>query len=218
MSEICLEILDKERRLIFNKLGRFSPLGYLSGGTALALQISHRLSLDFDFFMDKPLSRTLVKRCWEVFGDIQVVRQTADQITLLAPSNIKIDFVYYWYPLIKPLIKTPVINLASVADIAADKTETIGRRAAWRDYVDIFFLLKKKVFNLESLISYAQKKFKGEFNELLLLEQLVYFKDLEMANTAFLKESYSETEIKQFLKQEVKKHLASLGSIDQQQI
>ncbi len=208
MSKIYLEILDKPRKSTLNKLGKFSSLGYLAGGTALALQISHRVSLDFDFFIRKPASRTLVKKCREVFGEeIQLVRETADQLTILTPSNIKIDFVYYWYPLINSLIKSSPVNLASVIDIAADKAETIGRRATWRDYVDIFFLLKWKLFTLNNLISNALRKFKGEFNELLFLEQLVYFEDLEMTNITFLKEEYSEAEVKQYLGKKVKQLL-----------
>lgn len=208
MSKIHLEILDEPRKLVFKKLKAFSNLGYLAGGTALALQISHRLSLDFDFFVNQPLKRTLVKKCGEVFGeDIQVIRQTADQLTFYTAANIKLDFVYYWYSLIAPLVKTPSANLASIADIAADKAATIGRRATWRDYVDIFFLLKGKLFSLKKIIDLSQKKFGGEFNELLFLEQLVYFKDLEMTKIKFLKEKYSESEIKHYLEGKVKEFL-----------
>jgi len=197
--------LDKPRKQILEKLKKFSSLGYLSGGTALALQIFHRLSLDFDFFSPKPLKRTLIKKCQKVFGqDIQVINQSADQLTFLTPTNVKIDFVYYWYPLVSPLIKTPFVNLASIPDIAADKAATIGRRATWRDYVDIFFLLKWEFFSLEEIVDKVKKKFGAEFNELLFLEQLVFFKDLEMTEIEFLKESFSEKEIKHYLEQEVR--------------
>jgi hypothetical protein len=208
MSKIYLEILDKERKLILEKLKNFSSVGYLAGGTALSLQISHRLSLDFDFFVEKPLKRTLIKKCQEVFGqDIQVIYQTADQLTFLTPTNIKIDFVYYWYPLISPLIKTPFVNLASISDIAADKAETVGRRATWRDYVDIFFILKWGLFSLKEIVALAKKKFGGEFNELLFLEQLVFFKDLEMTEIKFFKEKYSESKIKRYLEKKVEEFL-----------
>jgi len=208
MSKIHLEILDEPRRLVFKRLKAFSNLGYLAGGTTLALQISHRLSLDFDFFVSQPLKRTLIKKCREVFGeDIQVIKQTADQLTFYTTSNIKLDFVYYWYPLLGPLVKTPSVNLASITDIAADKAATIGRRATWRDYVDIFFLLKWELFSLKKIIDLSQKKFGGEFSELLFLEQLVYFKDLEMTKIKFLKEKHSESKIKRYLEGKVKEFL-----------
>lgn len=111
------------------------------------------------------------------------------------------------------MIKTHWANLASIADIAADKAATVGRRATWRDYVDVFFLLKWKLVTLENLFSLAKRKFQGEFNELLFLEQLVYFEDLEMTKITFLKESYSEAEIKRYLEKEVKRFLTSVKNI-----
>lgn len=55
MSKIYLEILDKERIKIFQKMGDFKRIGYLAGGTALALQIKHRKSFDFDIFTLKSM-------------------------------------------------------------------------------------------------------------------------------------------------------------------
>lgn len=208
MSKIYLEILDKERREILEKLKEFSSLGYLAGGTALALQLCHRISLDFDFFIKKPMSRRILKKSKEVFGEkIEVVRETGDQITIITPQKIKVDFIYYWYPLISSLVETPWVNFASIFDIAADKAVSLGRRATWRDYVDIFFLLKREKVSLEKIISLAKEKFKGEFNEALFLEQLVYFKDLEMTKIEFLQEKHQEGEIKKFLENEVWRYL-----------
>ena len=152
MSKIYLEILDKQRQTIAKKLNQVVSGGYLSGGTALALQIGHRTSLDFDFFVKKPLGRGLLKKCREIFGDkVKVIAQTGDQVTIITPENIKINIIYYWYPLISPLVELCWINLASVSDIAADKAAAIGRRAAWRDYVDIFLSLNGSFFLLREL-------------------------------------------------------------------
>jgi len=209
MSKIYLEILDKSRRATFEKLKNFSSLGYLAGGTALSLQIHHRKSFDFDIFIDKPLKRSLIKKCQQFFGgdNLKVIRQNSDQITFISPENIKLDFVYYWHQPVLSLVKTAYINLASVLDISADKAASIGRRAVWRDYVDIFFLLKQDLVPLEKLIATAKKKFRGEFNELLFLEQLVFFKDLEMTKIDFIQKSYSEKQIKGFLKTTVRDYL-----------
>lgn len=51
-----------------------------------------------------------------------------------------------------------IFSLASVKDIAADKAHTIGRRAAWRDYVDIFCLIKEKHLTLAQIIKLAKEK------------------------------------------------------------
>jgi hypothetical protein len=67
--------------------------------------------------------------------------------------------------------------------------------------------LKWEVYDLDTIIEFARKKFQGEFNEKLFLEQLVYFGDLTMAETVFLKESYDEKEIKSFLEKQVEEYI-----------
>ena len=211
MSKIYRGLLDPIRLKIFQKLAQFRADGYLAGGTALALQINHRRSVDFDVFTPKEVTAGLFKRCQKVFGrDLEKLRDTESQLTFITPEGINITFVFYPYQNVFPLVKTTSISLASFLDIAADKARTIGRRAVWRDYVDLFFLLKKQEVNLTKLIQLAQKKFPAEFNENLFLEQLTYFADLEITKTDFVRETYSEKEIKSFLEEEVRKYLKKL--------
>ena len=89
--------------------------------------------------------------------------------------------------------------------IAADKAFTIGRRGQWRDYVDIFFLLKKGILSLKEIIDLAEKKYPQEFNSRLFLEQLSWFGDINDFTVSFLKEKYSTAEIKKFLLKEVER-------------
>ena len=207
MSKIYLEILDEPRQKTFTQLKTLTGC-YLAGGTALALQIGHRLSVDFDIFLKKSfVRRTLINQCRRLFGQIQVIQENNDQITFTTPQHIKLDFVNYPYLPIFPLVKTNSLPLASVNEIAADKASTIGQRATWRDYVDIFFLLKDRHVNLSEIISSAKQKFSGEFNEVLFCEQLVYFKDLEVVPIEFIQQTYSETEIKNFLEVQVNQFL-----------
>src|SRR3989344_5996495 len=138
MSELFLDILDPKRQTVFKKLAIYSSKGYLAGGTALALQLGHRKSFDFDIFIPKPLFRTLVKSARSVLGKNSTVRINTGDFTFIRSSEgIEFNFVYYWYDLLKHKIKTTSIPLASITDIAADKAHTVGRRAAWRDYVDL---------------------------------------------------------------------------------
>lgn len=101
------------------------------------------------------------------------------------------------------MIQTSSIPLASVQDIAADKAMTIGRRAVWRDYVDIYFLLHRNVLSLNEIVSLAQKKFKEEFVTAQFLDQLVYFDDVTVVPIDYLQESPEEDEIKQYLSKSV---------------
>ncbi len=212
MSEIHLELFDKPRSAAFKQLASFKPEGYLAGGTALALQINHRTSEDFDIFIKKEVNDKLRQKAEKVFGDITYYVNTSDQISFTTKEGVKITFVWYYFKPLKPLIQTNSIALASINDIAADKAHTIGRRAIWRDYVDIFYLLDNNYMNLQKIISLAKKKFKREFVETQFLEQLRYFDDMQMVNIEFIQKKYSPQEIKSFLKQAVENYLKKILS------
>lgn len=207
MSKIHLEIFDTDRYQIFQKLSLFRKDGYLAGGTALALQIKHRKSFDFDVFIENPVSHQLKKRVEQVFGINEYYVNTGEQISFNTKKNIGITFVTYYFKLLFLPVTTKYIHLASIKDIAADKAHTIGRRAVWRDYVDFYFLLKWNLVTLTDIINYAQSKFGYEFVKTQFLEQLVYFKDLNMQKIDFLKESYTDSEIQSFLCQRVEEYL-----------
>ncbi len=202
------EKLDPERQEVFRKLKKFSSDFILAGGTALMLQIGHRLSYDFDCFSMNLLPDSLLRKAKNIFGKtILPELDTREQLTFKTPQRISVTFVYHPYRPLKSIIKTTFISLFDLDDLAANKAYTIGRRPAWRDYVDLFFLLKWNLYTIDTLINLANKKFPGEFNPKLFLEQLVYFDDLNVVSTEFLKESYDDGYIQSFLSQEVEKYL-----------
>lgn len=212
MSKIYLDVLDEKKQQVFQNLLFFKRYGYLAGGTALALQIQHRRSFDFDVFTSKQISNSLRKKTADVFGKTDFYIDTSDQISFKTKDNIAITFVWYVYKPLYPPVVTNAINLASIYDIAADKAHTIGRRAVWRDYVDLFILLREKIIILEQISRLAKKKFGGEFNEALFLQQLCYFKDVTEVPVDFLKKSYTTSEIKSFLEQQVEAYLSRILS------
>ena len=203
-----LEKLSPERQEVFWQLKHFSKNFVLAGGTGMMLQIGHRLSYDFDCFSLSALSSTLLRQVKKVFGLFIKPRiQTSEQITFPTKSGIEVTFVYHPYkPLRKP-VKTDSVSLFSLDDLAANKAYTIGRRGVWRDYVDLFFFLKWHLYSIDKINTLAREKFKGEFNEKLFLEQLVYFDDVTVVPIDFLKESYREKEIKSFLEKKVGEYI-----------
>lgn len=204
MLRVYPGIFDQKRSAVFKKLAAFKKYGVLAGGTALALQIRHRKSFDFDIFLPKPISRHFVKKVIEVFGsDLKTRVSNSDILLIVTPSGVEIHFVYVWYKRLFPVVRTSSIDLAAVGDIAADKIFTIGRRGQWRDYVDIFFLLKRKILSLRQIMNLAEKKYRPEFNSRLFLEQLDWFGDINDFTVSFLKEKYPVSEIKGFLIKEV---------------
>jgi len=199
MSKIYLEILDPVRKQVFEQLKSFDLTCYLAGGTALALQLGHRRSFDFDLFTPQPIGHMLHKQVKEVFGEVVYSLNTADQITYTSDSNISITFLYYWFPLLNQKNTTSSISLASIEDIMADKAHTIGRRAIWRDYVDIYYVLKNNIMNVGQIITSAQKKFSGEFVTEQFLEQLAYYDDVEIIDVDWLKDAYDTDDIQKYL-------------------
>jgi hypothetical protein len=93
MSVPILESLDENRLIVFNKLKSFKDVGILGGGTALALQIGHRISFDFNIFTNKKLDKNLWKRAKDVFGENSVkLLDNEDQLNLTTPENVAVTF------------------------------------------------------------------------------------------------------------------------------
>lgn len=211
MSRLFLDQLDKERQIVWHKLSRFRKSFVLAGGTAIMLQIGHRQSYDFDCFTEDKLPPRFLYRIKNAFGrNVRTKTQTKDFLTIVTSGSVEITFAWYPYkPLHRP-ITTDALSLFHLDDLATNKAFTLGRRPAWRDYVDIFFFLKWKLYPLKTIITLAEKRFSGEFNSKLFLQQLTYWDDVDIAETVFLKESYSTEEIKSFLSQQVKDYLKKI--------
>jgi len=188
----------------FEKLKIFRNDAVLGGGTALALQIAHRYSYDFDLFFKRELGRKDILRLKEEIKIKDIELNTTEQINVISGYNIRLNLIFYPFKPLFKVIKTSSLSLLSIKDIALDKAYTIGRRAIWRDYVDIFFLLKDGYITIHEILKSAPKKFGPEFNKRLFLEQLIYFKDLQITKISFFKEEFSENGIKKFLLKEVK--------------
>lgn len=200
-----LEVLDSQRRTIFSKLSEFEGF-YLAGGTALALQIGHRLSFDFDLFTAKPISPRFLRQAERIFKEFKIkpLVNNKDELTLLV-SGTKLTFLRYPYPVVRKLINFKGINLLTAAEIAATKAYTIGRRGSYKDYVDLYFVLKKRLSSLSDIIKIAETKYGDDFNNRLFLEQLIYLEDIKDVKIKFLKEKISLKKLREFLIKQVSK-------------
>lgn len=222
------KILDKNTQNICTKLAG-TGLGkafYLAGGTGLALQIRHRRSLDLDFFQkgekEEVSFRKISNMIKQSFGekDAKLEMRQTDQAAWEI-QGVKVTFLAYPFPLVDPLVDGSFLSpglkgifLAAPREVALMKAYAIGRRATFRDYVDLYFLLKKGLVTLEEIIRLAPEKFAigGErvFSVRLFLEQLVYTRDVEdkeIAVNLILEERVSPKEIEDFLKAQVRRYL-----------
>lgn len=197
------EALTKDAAFFFPKLLKFQDF-YLAGGTALALQIGHRISVDFDLFSFSELSSNLLQKIKRVFtgSKMTLTYRAPEQLNLLI-DGVKFTFFYFPYPLMTPFIRYKKVPMASTQELAAMKAFAIGKRLVYKDYVDWYFLLKEKRIGLPSIIRLAKQKFNGDFNDRLFLGQLVSLKDVPTQTIDFLRGKVSRKEIQKFLGQVV---------------
>lgn len=148
----------------------------LVGGTALALQLGHRVSIDLDLFLlsDEDVSPLL--DYVDQFGDFNLIHQTKRVLHLVIDS-IKVDFVHYQYDYLEPPILEDGLKLASIKDIAAMKLAAIAGRGSRKDFIDLYFILK--YHPLEEVIKFYNDKF-PDGSEFLVLKSLSYFNDAEL--------------------------------------
>lgn len=211
MSKLILESLSNDRLKVFHKLKGFRKIGVLGGGTALSLQIGHRISYDFDIFTYDKLEPSLWRKARDTFGKGTLrLLDIEDQLNLSTPESVYVTFFYDDYKLLFDPIETGYLDLLDIKDIATNKAFTIGRRPKWRDYVDLFFLLKNNYLSMEDLISLARKKFGAGFSEKLFFEQLIYWDDIDNYKIEFLTKEVQPEEIKKFLTKEVEKFTSKI--------
>jgi len=199
-KEIRKEALTKKAGELFPLFKKFENF-YLVGGTALALQIGHRISVDFDFFSNKELPTGLLLKIKRAFSDskIEIIYKEARQQLTLTLDGVKTTFFHYPYPLIDNFVKYQGVSISTIREIAAMKAFSIGKRLSYKDYIDWYFLLSEKNINLQQVIKLADKKFNGDFNARLFLGQLVSIADVPAQKIDFIQSEVSRETVEKFL-------------------
>ena len=134
VSPELLELLNK-----IMKSEVFSDF-ILVGGTALALQIGHRNSVDIDMFGNSEINPDIFIDELKKFGEVKLI-QKSKHILIVSVDNIKVDFVNHIYPFLEKQIIIDGIRMASKKDISAMKLSAISGRGSRKDYIDLYFLL-----------------------------------------------------------------------------
>ncbi len=150
---------------------------FLVGGTSLAMQMGHRLSVDLDLFQEKPFdTHKLLSILSPKYG---FRTSTVFANTLLGfIDEVKVDFVAHQYPLVNELVKAEGFRLASLEDIAAMKLNAIvhsGQRL--KDFWDVYFLLEN--MPLSRMLDCYEIKYPAS-NPIVALKALSYFEDINL--------------------------------------
>ena len=208
MLKIFTETLDQDRKDLLPLLTKLPKGGVLNGGTALALQIGHRKSYDFDFFYNKPIPKNALLNLRKLFGSnlSRAMVDNPDELTVIIKKDIKLTLLHYPFTYLHKRIIWKGIKLAAIQDIASAKAYAVGRRGVWRDYVDLYFILRDHL-TLSNIINASEKRYQGVFDARLFLEQLTYYEDLEDMTIEYTSKPISEKLIKDFLNKSVEDYL-----------
>jgi len=180
-----MEVLPAAQKALWQRLAPAITLGYtLYGGTAIALQLGHRHSVDFDFFTEKSLDRMLLYKAFDFLPQAQVRQDAPDTLevevgTPGAADLVKISFFggidlgRVGEPV---LTQDGVLQVASLHDLMAMKLKVLMQRVEVKDYQDIAALLHAGM-DLSRGLASAKALWPRQFQPCECLKALVYFND-----------------------------------------
>jgi len=201
------KVLSKNAKESLALLGNieFFRKAHLAGGTAITLQLGHRVSKDFDFFTkEKFNARNLANKLKEQLPNFKLEKVAWGTIMGYI-GKIRFTLFYYNYPLLFKPKSFLGINIADLRDIAAMKIASISDRGWKRDFIDLYFLLKNRIVSLEECLNLYDQKFKVlQQNKAHILKSLIYFEDAEKEKMPKMFQPVTWLEIKGFLEREVK--------------
>lgn len=174
---------------------------YLVGGTALALRIGHRISVDLDLFSPHPFDQQRMAGAFTQLIHHQLVGESTNTLNLEV-DGIKVDLIAYQYPLVGDVTKEDTIRLASLQDIACMKLSAISSRGARRDFYDLYFLLD--TFTMPEILEFYKVKYTTR-DIFHVAKSLLFFDDAEQEPEPRLLRPVSWDVVKERMSKEVRR-------------
>jgi hypothetical protein len=177
---------------------------YLAGGTALALHLGHRTSIDLDFFTESEVEEMTIVDHLRMAGNLRLDQMGKGTIVGNL-DDVRISFFKYPYRLLDSLIEWNGLNVASVQDIALMKMVAIFQRGSIKDFIDLFFIARE-FKPIDALIPELSIKYVGvQFNTNHILRSVCYFEDAENEPMPNMIAACDWQEVKQYFVNEVKR-------------
>ena len=148
---------------------------YLVGGTALALQLGHRLSIDLDLFTHHPYEKESLFDVLRQEHNL-TIELTNNVITIGYINDVKIDIVNVRYVPQFPMLNVEGVRMLDIRDIAAMKLNAVTQRGNKKDLYDMYFLFKQ--IPLSDMLTVFEEKFKTQ-NTFQVIKSLTYFTDAD---------------------------------------
>ncbi len=177
-----LDILPTPQRRLWDELAAVPPEFVLYGGTAIALQLGHRQSVDFDFFANRPLDPNHLVPAIPFLAAATVTQREPNTFSCLVDRGGTVKLSFFGLPgiprLLPPLIAPDTgLQVASLLDLAGMKASVVQMRAEAKDYLDIDAILTDGRIDLPTALASARAIYGQAFNPLATLKALAYFED-----------------------------------------
>jgi len=176
-----LNILTEQQHELLPLIRQFKRSFYLVGGTAIALHIGHRRSIDFDLFTLAQLPKSRVRKAlreWPLPS--RIIHEDVDQLHFIC-NHVKLTFFQYPFDVAHEIHAGDFMTMPDLLTLAAMKAYALGRRAKWKDYVDLFHILRQ--YSIAEVSEQAGGIFGDQFSEKLFREQLCYHADIDYTET-----------------------------------
>ena len=180
------DILPRAQKRLWPELKKAPNLGFtLYGGTAIALRLGHRDSVDFDFFSEKPLDRDTIKAAFPFLEQAETLQDQGNTWVVLVPSGnseeqgVKVSFfgaIAFGRVGEPDFTDDGVLQVASFDDLMATKVKVVLQRAEAKDYRDVAAMVNAGVSLSRGLAS-ARQLYGPNFQPSESLKALVYFND-----------------------------------------
>ncbi|OGN09934.1 MAG: hypothetical protein A3J46_03470 [Candidatus Yanofskybacteria bacterium RIFCSPHIGHO2_02_FULL_41_11] len=202
------EVLPGNAKRALAVLGESGILddAYLAGGTALALRLGHRVSVDLDFFSKKEFEeQEVVKRLLSLPLDFEL-EKIAWRTILGYVKKTKFSIFFYDYEWLGQPEDFSGIKVAAIEDIASMKLLAISDRGTKRDFIDLYFILAlEKLYSLKDVLDLYDRKFKVlRQNRMYIIKALTYFKDADEQKMPRMLKEIRWPEVKKFFESETK--------------
>ena len=163
------------------------------------MYIGHRQSIDFDLFTESDLKPKSIKN--KLAGSnvqYKILHEAYDQLHILT-NDVKITFFNYPFDIPHEVKFENIIKMPELIDLAAMKAFALGGKAKWKDYVDMYFILRNH-FSIHEIGRRSNELYKAAFNLKLFRQQLAYFKDIDYSEAVkFVSDKPEKDDILQFL-------------------
>lgn len=176
---------------------------FLVGGTALALQMGHRFSVDLDLFTHEPFDAEALLAMLREHYEVQPLT-ISNSIFISVVNGVKVDIVHFKYPFANPIIHTDNVRMADIKDIAPMKLDAVTKRGSKKDFFDMYYLFEQ--FEPNEILAWYAAMFRHS-TAFHVIRSLVYFEDAELTeNPIVFDKSVTWEKVKKRMNEVINEH------------